>query len=132
MFKTQHLDLQYRKSEWKHDILKVIGNGCPYNLDHFYFETVLALAMDFPPLESFNLRIKSYKGFDHFARLWVQGQSYLQHIEFDTSRGLSDDPFLPIAQYCHQLKSVELRSCTNLTDSSIMQNIEILLLFCHI
>ncbi|EXX72622.1 uncharacterized protein OCT59_017432 [Rhizophagus irregularis] len=171
--RLQHLDLQHWKSEWKHDILKDIGNRCPLlttliisslvtntlattivnsfpNLKGFTcntitgagftilisgfpklkflslefpyisFETALAVAMDFPPLESFNLRIKSYKGFDHFARLWVQGQSYLQHIEFDSARGLSDDSFLPIAQYCHQLESVELRSCTNLTDSSIM------------
>ncbi|GET65757.1 hypothetical protein GLOIN_2v1884808 [Rhizophagus irregularis DAOM 181602=DAOM 197198] len=105
MFKTQHLDLQYRKSEWKHDILKVIGSGCHLLTTLIISSLVtntlaaLAVAMDFPPLESFNLRIKSYKGFDHFVRLWVQGQSYLQHIEFDTSRGLSDDPFLPIAQY---------------------------------
>ncbi|PKB93913.1 hypothetical protein RhiirA5_440022 [Rhizophagus irregularis] len=93
MFKTQHLDLQYRKSEWKHDILKVIGNGCP-------LLTTLIIS---------SLVTNTLASFDHFARLWVQGQSYLQHIEFDTSRGLSDDPFLPIAQYCHQLKSVELR-----------------------
>ncbi|RIA90521.1 hypothetical protein C1645_769748 [Glomus cerebriforme] len=104
----------------------ILITGCPklkflsLEFPYISFETALAVAIDFPPLESFSLRIKSYKGFDHFARLWVQGQSYLQHIELDSARGLSDDSFLPIAQYCHRLESVELRSCTNLTDCSII------------
>ncbi|CAI2166529.1 7542_t:CDS:2 [Funneliformis geosporum] len=171
--KLQHLELSNWRSEWKHDILRDVGNRCPLlttlitsclvtntlattivnsfpNLKSFrcnnitgagftilttgcsklkclslefpYLssETALAVAIDFPPLESFSLRFGSYSGFEYFARLWVQGQPYLQHIELDSAYGLSDDSFLPIARYCHQLESVEIRSCTSLSDCSIM------------
>ncbi|CAG8594621.1 16625_t:CDS:2, partial [Acaulospora colombiana] len=93
--------------------------GATCNLRNINFETAVSISQYFPPLESFSLRISSYQGFDHFAKLWVQGQHYLRHLELDSARGLSDDSFLPIAKYCHQLESVELKYCTNLTDVSV-------------
>ncbi|RIB21481.1 hypothetical protein C2G38_1095674 [Gigaspora rosea] len=103
----------------------ILTSGCPklkslsLEFPYISIETAMTIATEFPPLESFSLRIGSYRGFDHFVKLWVHAQHHLRHIELNSARGLSDDSFLPIAQYCHQLESIELRVCTNLTDISI-------------
>ncbi|CAG8641395.1 11944_t:CDS:2 [Acaulospora morrowiae] len=95
--------------------LKCLSLVFPY----ISFETAASISQYFPPLESFSLRISSYQGFDHFAKLWVQGEHYLRHLELDSANALSDDSFLPIAKYCQQLESIELKDCTNLTDVSV-------------
>ncbi|CAG8679978.1 19573_t:CDS:2 [Cetraspora pellucida] len=103
----------------------ILMSGCPklkslsLEFPYISIETAMNIASEFPPLESFSLRISSYRGFDHFTKLWVHSQHHLRHIELNFARGLSDDSFLPIAQYCHQLESIELRTCTNLTDISV-------------
>ncbi|CAG8764891.1 14433_t:CDS:2, partial [Racocetra persica] len=103
----------------------ILMSGCPklkslsLEFPYISIETAMNIASEFPPLESISLRISSYRGFDHFTKLWVHSQHHLRHIELNFARGLFDDSFLPIAQYCHQLESIELPTCTNLTDISV-------------
>ncbi|CAG8741315.1 2017_t:CDS:1, partial [Acaulospora morrowiae] len=106
-----------------YECLRILLSGCRRlrNFDfifslEFNDETALSVAHLFPTLEAFSLRIFSRNNFPQFMSSWAQNQTQLREISLSFGESLSDDSFLPITQYCHNLESVTLLWCSGFSD----------------